>query len=102
MDRAEKIPKFAQTTGTLDVFDPRSGISGQWDSACVCGVQSGSGTVLLFSPLTINRPILHTRLHLQVAVTRRTSGRSLGTLQKAAPFRDSGSFGREVLALTSR
>ena len=28
LDRAEKIPKFSQTTGTLDVFDPRSGISG--------------------------------------------------------------------------
>ena len=28
MDRAEKIPKVAQTTGTVDVFDPRSGISG--------------------------------------------------------------------------
>jgi len=27
LDRAEKIPKFAQTTGTVDVFDPRSGIS---------------------------------------------------------------------------
>ena len=26
--RAEKIPKVAQTTGTVDVFDPRSGISG--------------------------------------------------------------------------
>ena len=26
--RVEKIPKFAQTTGTVDVFDPRSGISG--------------------------------------------------------------------------
>jgi len=25
---AEKIPKVAQTTGTVDVFDPRSGISG--------------------------------------------------------------------------
>jgi len=25
---AEKIPKVAQTTGTFDVFDPRSGISG--------------------------------------------------------------------------
>ena len=24
----EKIPKVAQTTGTVDVFDPRSGISG--------------------------------------------------------------------------
>ena len=27
LDRAEKIPNVAQTTGTLDVFDPRSGIS---------------------------------------------------------------------------
>ena len=27
-DRAEKIPKVPQTTGTVDVFDPRSGISG--------------------------------------------------------------------------
>jgi len=25
---AEKIPKVAQTTGTVDVFDPRSDISG--------------------------------------------------------------------------
>ena len=28
LDRAEKIPKVAQTTGTIDDFDPRSGISG--------------------------------------------------------------------------
>jgi hypothetical protein len=28
-DRAEKIPKFAQTNGTTDIFDPRSGISGR-------------------------------------------------------------------------
>ena len=28
LDRAEKIPKVAQTTGTVDVFDPRSGILG--------------------------------------------------------------------------
>jgi len=28
MHRAEKIPKVAQTIGTVDVFDPRSGISG--------------------------------------------------------------------------
>jgi len=27
-DSAEKIPNFAQTTGTVDVCDPRSGISG--------------------------------------------------------------------------
>ena len=28
LDRAEKIPKVAQMTGTVDVFNPRSGISG--------------------------------------------------------------------------
>jgi len=28
LDRAEKIPKVAQTTGTVDVSDPRSGMSG--------------------------------------------------------------------------
>jgi len=28
LDRAEKIPNFAQTTGAVDIFDPRSGISG--------------------------------------------------------------------------
>jgi len=27
LDRAEKIPNVAQTTGTFDVFDPSSGIS---------------------------------------------------------------------------
>jgi len=37
LDRAEKIPKVAQTTGTVDVLDLRSGISGptsQTASAC--------------------------------------------------------------------
>ena len=28
LDSVEQIPKFAQATGTVDVFDPRSGISG--------------------------------------------------------------------------
>ena len=28
LDRAEKIPKVAQTNGTVNVFDPRSGIPG--------------------------------------------------------------------------
>jgi hypothetical protein len=28
LDRVEKNPKVAQTTSTMDVFDPRSGISG--------------------------------------------------------------------------
>jgi len=29
LDPTEKIPKVAQTTGTVDVFDLRSGISGR-------------------------------------------------------------------------
>jgi len=28
LDRAEKIPKVAQTTGAVDIFDLHSGISG--------------------------------------------------------------------------
>jgi len=28
LDHTEKLPKVAHTTGTVDVFDPRSGISG--------------------------------------------------------------------------
>jgi hypothetical protein len=28
LDRTEKIPKYVQTTGTVEVFDPRSGILG--------------------------------------------------------------------------
>jgi len=28
LDHTEKIPKVAQTTGTVDVFDPHSGILG--------------------------------------------------------------------------
>ena len=37
LDRAEKIPNVAQTTGTVDVCDPLSGISGSTSrraSAC--------------------------------------------------------------------
>jgi len=37
LDRAEKIPKVAQTTGTVDVFYPHSGISGPtWRRASAC------------------------------------------------------------------
>jgi hypothetical protein len=32
------------------------------------------------------RPMLHARLHLHVALTRRTNGRSLGTFHKATQF----------------
>ena len=37
LDRAKKIPKFTQTTGTIDVLDPRSGILGPtWRKASAC------------------------------------------------------------------
>jgi len=37
LDRAEKIPKVTQTTGTVDVLGPRSGISGPtWLRASAC------------------------------------------------------------------
>jgi len=38
--------------------------------------------VLRFYSLSIIPTKLHTQLHLRVAVTRRTNGRSLGTFQK--------------------
>ena len=44
LDRAEKIPKVAQTTGTVDVFDPRLGISGTTSrrvSACPVFMNDG-------------------------------------------------------------
>jgi hypothetical protein len=50
--------------------------------------------VLRFSPVTIFPSMLHTHLHLHVALTRRTNGRSLGTFQKAKLFRKSRGIGR--------
>ena len=39
LDHAVKIPKVAQTTGTVDVFDPRSGMSGPtWWRAFACPI----------------------------------------------------------------
>ena len=42
--------------------------------------------VLQFSPITIIPTILHTNFHVDVALTRRTNGRSLGGFQKAINF----------------
>ena len=36
LHRADKIPKVAQTIGTVDVFDPRSGISGTYFAESFC------------------------------------------------------------------
>jgi hypothetical protein len=39
--------------------------------------------VLLFSPASTIPPMLHTHLHLHVALTRRTNERILGTFQQS-------------------
>jgi hypothetical protein len=43
--------------------------------------------VLLFFHVTIIIPMLHTYVHLHVAITRRKNGRNLETLKKAMLFR---------------
>ena len=49
LDLAEKIPKVAQTTGTVHVYDPRSGISGPTSSrASVVQISMNDG----HNPLT--------------------------------------------------
>jgi len=40
--------------------------------------------VLRFPPVSIIPSVLHTRLHVHVAVTRRTNMRSLGTFQNSS------------------
>jgi hypothetical protein len=41
---------------------------------------------LWFAPVSTIPPMLHIHLHLQVAVTRRTNGRSLGTPKEETVF----------------
>jgi hypothetical protein len=42
--------------------------------------------LLQFSPVSIIPPMLHTHLHLHVALNRRTNGQRLGTFQTAMFF----------------
>jgi hypothetical protein len=46
-----------------------------------------------------NSTMLHTHLHLHVASTRRTNGRSLASFQKAVVFRKSGKIEEKSLSL---
>jgi len=55
--------------------------------------------VLRFSPVTIIPPLLHTHLHLHVALTRRTNARNLGPYQKRCCFGNQGALGRKVFSL---
>ena len=48
--------------------------------------------VLLLSPVSIILTVLYAHMHLHVAVTRRTDGRSLGTFQNTVLFRKMGSI----------
>jgi hypothetical protein len=61
------------------------------------GGQSGTGTVFLrvlwLSHISIIPLMLNSVLRPHFAVTRRTNGRSLGTLPKATVFRKSGNIG---------
>ena len=49
----------------------------------VCSRQSGTGAD--FFPVNIIPPMFRTPLHLHVALSRTTNGRSLGTFQSALP-----------------
>jgi len=42
LDRTEKIQNVAQTTDTVGVFDPRSGISGPNSTPCFVGGRGGT------------------------------------------------------------
>jgi len=55
----------------------------------------GSFRVHGFSPVTIIPPVIDTRLHLHVTVTRRTKGRSLWNFQISMLFCKLGSIGRK-------
>jgi hypothetical protein len=62
----------------------------------ICGVQSGTGTGYglgnFLSPVRIIPPMLHTHLHLNTCLIRRTSGRSLGTLKQRIVISDIGTL----------
>ena len=70
----------------------------------IYGLQSGTGTRLLFfyseysafSSVIIIPPVPHTYLHLHFAVTRKTSGLSLGTFQNRCSFGDRGEIDRKI------
>jgi hypothetical protein len=50
-----------------------------------------------FSSVSIIPPVLHIHLHLHVALTRRTNGRSLGNLQKKYLFGNRRAENRKII-----
>jgi len=62
-------------------FTAEDGVRSHVSPCEICSDQNDPGTG--FSPNTsIFPPMLHTHLHLRLAITRRTNGRSLGNFQK--------------------
>jgi len=55
--------------------------------------------VLHFSPVSIIPPVLHASLHVHVALTGRTNGRSLGTFKKQRCSGNRGALVRKVFSL---
>jgi hypothetical protein len=53
---------------------------------------------LLFFPVSVIPPVLHTHLHLNVSLTSGTEGRSVGTFQQAVFFREPGAFCSKLLS----
>ena len=51
-------------------------------------LEQGFLPVVLFSPISIISPILHTQVHLNTTLIKRTKGRSLGTLKQSNPLLD--------------
>jgi hypothetical protein len=51
-------------------------------------------------PVNLIPPILHTHLHLQPSLTRRTNGENLGTFKKAMLFGNPGAFNIKVLPVS--
>ena len=56
------------------------------------GRQNDTTTLLNFSPVTTSPPMPHTPLHLHIALTKVTKGRSMWTHKKGMLFRKSGNL----------
>ena len=69
----------------INIYSPRSPGFDRRPLHRKCLVDRALGniavTTLQFSPVSIIAPMLHTHLHLNTALTRRTSGLSLGTFK---------------------
>ena len=84
-------------SGCLSPFSHEGGLGSIPDGPReICGGQSGTWTgflqALLFPPVNIIPTLLHSHLHLQVALTRGTNGESLGTFHTTMIFNTSRSI----------